>query len=475
MIDFSSMTKEIAVLRYRDGNNRIVNEMELHYIMVKRRFESIWQEIYYIQTYIKPKDGDKGIFRFNYKYEEAKHDELFEKSLRDIKYIGLEALLDKNRENRLFSDEIVFASEEEDALEDTLLKTDPVSYCKYKLFKVCNYLEAFSSFRVISMNAEFVRGEDDLIYFVSVTNLRAIDVVKPLDNKIAFIDLINNQRREELAKSIEEVFRDDDRQHFVEFANNVMSEHYESLKRNIDLEPKYFGMNENIDTDVPTNTADALAMLKKRSVEHSKQREMEAIRIRRLQAEARQALQRDVPNKSEIHGAPNLGFTSRPVSAYLFNKSIQVPTHSGTMTPFNGPRITPTSTSTKLSASVTPGKFFEIATNTNDKRRLKFFKPNPYMLAKERNNNIMSALIVKRNYHHPDSRSVIKPALTLENTGINQYEDGENEYSDYKLPDTTGVRSRPMTGNPGKRGLSASGNGSHNYNIKIPKKSLPYL
>lgn len=55
MIDFSSLTKDVVLFKYRDALVRLMNEVDFHYHMQKRKIDPIWEDVFYIQTIIKPK------------------------------------------------------------------------------------------------------------------------------------------------------------------------------------------------------------------------------------------------------------------------------------------------------------------------------------------------------------------------------------------------------------------------------------
>ena len=156
-------------------------------------------------------------------YSKDKDDPLFERAKNEIMFL--------NGDIPQASEDYVPLGEEE-KFEDDLKEASNKRYCQYLLYKIAHFLETVSSTKVETMAGEFVKDELGFFWLINLSKLQyqAIESSSPRYVPTKNPDNYLKEENKRLTSELETHYKALERKEAVRFLNDIMQQHYDSMK-----------------------------------------------------------------------------------------------------------------------------------------------------------------------------------------------------------------------------------------------------
>lgn len=133
-------------------------------MITKRKQDPSWKEIQFLQLFIKTKKFPYEILKIKFKWShEIKNEDLYKRAQIDISIANGDIP---------FSSADYIALEEEDIFQEKLKNTNLTDYCKYMFYKIHIFIEKFYSVLITKVSNEFIKDENNHVYYINAFNLR---------------------------------------------------------------------------------------------------------------------------------------------------------------------------------------------------------------------------------------------------------------------------------------------------------------
>lgn len=161
-------------------------------------------------------------------YNIDKKDPLFDRAKLEIQYL--------NGDLPQASEDYIPLGEEE-KFEEDLKNASPKRYCQYLLFKIAHFLEIVSSVRVSKMIGDFVKDEFGFYWLINLSKVqyKILSGNGREENQAKNVDAFVKEENSRLTNELEAHYRNIGRREAVKLLNDIMQQHYESVKKKVNV------------------------------------------------------------------------------------------------------------------------------------------------------------------------------------------------------------------------------------------------
>lgn len=163
---------------------------------------------------------------FDYKID--KNDPLFERAKFEILFL--------NGDLPQASEDYIPLGEEE-KFEEDLKNASPKKYCQYLLFKIAHFLEVISYVKVNKMIGDFVKDEFGFYWLINLSKVqyKILSGTGRDEVQTKNVDAFVKEENSRLTVELEAHYRNIERREAVKLLNDIMQQHYESIKKKVNL------------------------------------------------------------------------------------------------------------------------------------------------------------------------------------------------------------------------------------------------
>ncbi|KRX04375.1 hypothetical protein PPERSA_05636 [Pseudocohnilembus persalinus] len=210
----------------------ILYEQEFINLMNKRKIDSVWQNVLYIQNYIPVKKNKYDPFKIQFDLIYDQDEYLFKRSQTIISIMN--GGISSGSKNYISHDfEIDF--------EEKLLMINPFEYAKYLTYKMINYVKCFYQSQILKMQVYWIIDDNQEVYLQDVQNLEKSDEIFQNNDELDYKTI--TQKLTQQAESIlnipdkkEEQFRKIERQEIERlFSDLIKEKEIQKIKERLEM------------------------------------------------------------------------------------------------------------------------------------------------------------------------------------------------------------------------------------------------